>query len=305
MKVTHGGPPPPLPRAARHSPPPRSPGERRSLFSSPLFPPVLILSAEGVRSRLPLPSLPRRSRRPRTSPPPRPDLPAPLRSPPGTLRDGALPLPPRGQPPRPRRPSTPGGGRGGGRGWGEGVEAKNAAWEKETGKLSTLDSLLLIHGQSPTQPTYRQAISSKYSGSSREPLARGFLASSRLLRGCTAGRRGGAVPAGPSGLAASSPRPPEAGQDCGRTREAAPGCGRRVGCLPAMGTGEQHCLPPPAAGWRRAGEANRSLPAGPAPAAGAGRPRPLLARLHGAEPPWRRAAGARPGERGPVRAGGH
>lgn len=79
-------------------------------------------------------------------------------------------------------------------------------------------------------------------------------------------------------------------------------------CLPgAMGTGAQHCLPPPAAGWRRAGEASRSLPAGPAPAAGAGRhrTRPLLARLHGAEPLWRRASGARPGERGPVLASGH
>ncbi|RLW00972.1 hypothetical protein DV515_00008386, partial [Chloebia gouldiae] len=93
--------------------------------------------------------------------PPRPLVPtSPLRSPPGTLRDGALPLPPRGKPPRPRRLSTPRGGRGGGWGWGEGIEAKNAAWEKETRKLSTLDSLLLIHGQSPTQPTYRQAISS-------------------------------------------------------------------------------------------------------------------------------------------------
>lgn len=236
-----------------------------------------------MRSRLPLPSPPCRSRRPRGSPPPRPDLPAPLRSPPGTLRDGALSLPPRGQPPRPRRPRTPGGGRGGGWGWGEGVEAKNAAWEKETRKLSTLDSLLLIHGQSPTQPTYRQAISSKYSGSSREPLARGFLASSRLLRGCTAGRRGGAVPAGPSGLASSSLGPRgRTGTVAGPGAQHLAAAGGWAARLPsAMGTGTQHCLPPPAAGWRRAGEANRSLPAGPAPEAGAGRhlTQPLLARL--------------------------
>lgn len=123
LKVTHRGPPPPLPRAARHPPPPLSPGERRSLlFSSPLpltpSPPVLIFSAEGVRSRLPLPSPPRRSRRPRCSPPPRPDLPAPLRSPPGTLREGGSGHCRRGQPARPRRLGTPGGRQGGGLGVG-------------------------------------------------------------------------------------------------------------------------------------------------------------------------------------------
>ena len=39
-------------------------------------------------------------------------------------------------------------------------------------KLSTLDSLLLLHGQSPSQPSYRQTVSSKYSGRRRPRQAR-------------------------------------------------------------------------------------------------------------------------------------
>lgn len=52
-------------------------------------------------------------------------------------------------------------------------EGKKAAREEDPRKLSTLDSLLLIHGQSPTQPTYSQALSSKYGGGSRRSAAGG------------------------------------------------------------------------------------------------------------------------------------
>lgn len=207
-----------------------------------------------------------------------------------------MPSPPRGQPPRPRRPGTPAGGRAGGWGWGEGVEAKNATWEKETGKLSTLDSLLLIHGQSPTQPTYRQAISSKYGGSSREPLARGFLASSRLLGVCTAGRRGGAVPPGPSARAAH-PRGPGGGPGA-RPEPGRSTWPRQAGGLsPAERDGSRGAaLPAPARGRSAPGGCGEPLDssgAGPGGGSGAAS-HPAAARpAHGAEPPWGRAAGAR------------
>lgn len=163
LKVTHRGPPPPLPRAARHPPPPRSPGERplgerRSLL--PPSPPVAPFSAGGARSRLPLP----------LSSAPEPAAPRPLapaRSSPLRSAGHRSPPGPSGKRCRPPPPRHPGTRASRGLGVGAGLGGKQAAREEAPRKLSTLDSLLLIHGQSPTQPTYRQALSSKYGGGSR------------------------------------------------------------------------------------------------------------------------------------------
>lgn len=279
MKVTHRGPPPPLPRAARHPPPPRSPGERplgerRSLL--PPSPPVAPFSAGGARSRLPLP----------LSSAPEPAAPRPLaparssplrsaghRSPPGPSAKGCRPPPPRHPGTRASR----------GLGVGAGLGGKQAAREEAPRKLSTLDSLLLIHGQSPTQPTYRQALSSKYGGGSRYRLPRRPHSWPRRGGGRARGaaRAGSRFPAAPAGGAAP-------GWAAGGCLE--PGCGCRARWAPGRWAGAGRRDP---AGRVRRGTAARGRAAGArSPSAG-----PQRVVEPGPVPPGS-AAGSREGERG-------
>lgn len=51
-------------------------------------------------------------------------------------------------------------------------KTEREAGQAQRPKLSTLDSLLLLHGQSPSQPSYRQTVSSKYAGLRRPRVPR-------------------------------------------------------------------------------------------------------------------------------------
>lgn len=150
-------------------------------------------------------------------------------------------------------------------------------------KLSTLDSLLLLHGQSPSQPSYRQTVSSKYAGrrlprcareSGGAPVPQFPPGSSRPRRRRSPRGAGGvsaplcshlprATPALPSRAAAQRRLPSErVPRALGRAGLPLPrGVGGSAGAVPS-GVCPSAAAPANPGARRSAGATRRALPAG-------------------------------------------